>query len=190
MKKYIQTVRTYITSRNNKELSIGIAIIGTAIALIVTIAAFVFNSIPKVVYQPADACVLFTLQEAKELLGGRAMKTNVGQPVQLGDTTQSRCGYTDGSSEQASMVVAAIMIRSGINDKGVEKNKSEFAASKPSKGIESVTDLGDGAYFNQVNGQLNVLDGRNWIIISYGIGSAPESNVVANAVDLARKVIK
>lgn len=190
MNKYIQTVKTYITSRNNKELYIGIGIISTGIVLIVTVLAFIFNSTPKVVYQPADACTLFTLEEAKELLGARAMKTNVGQPVQLGDTTQSRCGYTDGSSEQSSMVVAAIMIRSGINDNGVKQNKSEFTAGKPSKGIESVTGLGDGAYFNQVNGQLNVLDGRNWIIVSYGIGSTPESNVVANAVDLARKVIR
>ncbi len=190
MNKHIQTAKTYIKSRGNKELAIGVAIVAVAVAIILIVLSLIFNSSPKIVYQPARACELFAAGEARELLGNKAMRTNSVEPVQYGDTTQSRCGYTDGSSDTNTMVVAAVIIRSGVNDKGVAQNKAEFSAGKPSKGIEVVTDLGDGAYFNQVNGQLNVLDGRDWVIISYGIGASPEENSVENAVDLARKVLR
>jgi hypothetical protein len=87
------------------------------------------------------------------------------------------------------MIVAAMTVRSGINDKGVEQNKTEFSVGRPHKNIEIVKDLGDNAYFNQTLGQLNILDGRKWIILSYGVGSAPEANTVDKAVELAHKII-
>lgn len=189
MKQYIQRARTYVTTRTNKELSLGIGIIGGSILLIVGIGVLIFNSVPKLVYQPANACDLLTTNEAQALLGDKTVKSNVGAPVQSNNVSLSRCGYTNGSGDENTLIVAAIIVRSGINDKGVEQNKSEFIAGRPSKGIETVTDLGDSAYFNQQNGQLNVLHGRDWIIVSYGTGSNPQNNTVEDAVALARKVV-
>lgn len=87
------------------------------------------------------------------------------------------------------MLVAAIAVRSGINDKGVDQNKTEFATSKQGKSNEVVKDVGDSAYFNKELGQLNVLDDRKWVILSYGAGSAPQANTVDKATELAKKVL-
>lgn len=40
-----------------------------------------------------------------------------------------------------------------------------------------------------MNGQLNVLKGSNWFIVSNGLGAAPEANIVQDAVKLAEKVL-
>lgn len=189
MKDYIQKAKQYLTSRPNKELYIGIGVIACAIIAVVVVIVSAVNSVPRIVYQPAVACDLLTSQKAQELLGDQAVKSNVGEPVQSNNVSLSRCGYTNGSGDETTLVVAAIIVRSGINDKGVEQNKTEFIAGKPNVGAETVTDLGDGAYFNQKSGQLNVLSGRDWIIISYGVGSDPQSNTVEDAVTAARKVI-
>lgn len=190
MNKYIQVVKTYVTARSSKELYIGVAVIGVAAALIVVLLSLIFNNTPKIVYQPAHACALLTTAEASELLGTKTMKSSSSEPKQSGDTAVSRCGYTDGNSNSEAMTVAAIIVRSGVNDKGVAQNKSEFSAGRPSKNVEMVTGLGDSAYFNRDLGQLNLLDGRNWIVVSYGPGSTPQDNTVDDAVSLAHKVVR
>lgn len=188
MNKYFQAVKTYITKRS--ELFIGIAVVTALILIVVIVTVAVQNSTPKIVYQPSKACDLLTLTEAKELLGEKTLSTNIKAPVQTDHTTSSSCGYTDGSPDTTSMIVAAIIVRSGIDNEGVEQNKTEFNKGKPSEGVQTVNNLGDGAYFNEKNGQLNVLDGRNWIILSNGVGASPESNTLEKAVELAQKVVQ
>ena len=190
MKQHLEKLKLYFKERSSKELAIGVAIIGSALGIIIITAVLIFNSVPKVVYQPANACDLFSAQDARDLLGEQTVKSNIGAPVQSNNVSLSRCGYTNGSGDEATLIVAAIIVRSGINDKGTQQNKSEFTAGKPSRGVEVVTGLGDGAYFNQQNGQLNVLNGRDWIILSYGIGSDPQANTIEDAVALARKVVE
>ena len=188
MNHYIQSAKAYITA-HRKNLTIGVAVILGIVAIITVIVLFVRNSAPKVIYQPANACGLLTLAETKELLGSKTLNSTANSPVLSGDTAASRCGYTDGNPDTENMIVAAIIVRSGVNDKGVEQNKTEFVAGKPSENVETVKDLGESAYFNQRLGQLNILDGNEWIILSYGVGSAPEANTVDKAVELARMVV-
>lgn len=172
-----------------KELLIGGIVIVVVIALIAVITLLIHNSGPKIDYQPPVACELLTLDEAKELMGNSALGSAVTAPVISGDISTSKCGYTDGNSNTANLVVAAINVRSGINDKGVEQNKTDFANGTPTENIMTVNDLGDKAYFNQTNGQLNVLDGHNWILISYGPGDDALANTLEDAVTLAKKVL-
>lgn len=171
------------------ELTIATSVVLGVLIVIIMVTFFVYNSSPKLTYQPANACDLFTPIEAKELLGENKINSNVNTPVASGNTAISRCGYTDGNPDTDNMVVAAIVVRSAVNDKGIEKNKNDFAASKPASGTVDVNDLGDSAYFNKQLGQLNVLSRRNWIIFSYGIGSAPETNTLSSAIELANKVL-
>jgi len=175
--------------KKNTELIIGAAVIVAVLAIAATIALLINNSITKVVYQPVVACELFTLAEAKELMGDSAIGSGVTAPTQTNDTATSKCGYTDGNTNTENLVVAAIIVRSGINDKGVEQNKTEFNNGKPQENVIDVNDLGDSAYFNEKNGQLNVLDGYNWIVFSYGPGSDPVANTLEDAVELAQKVV-
>lgn len=187
MKEYYQIAKTYILNR--KELALGVAIVAFVGIAIIAIAIAIISSTPKIVYQPAKACDLLSLNDAKKLLGEKAMNTNAQNPAVANDTAVSRCGYADGNPDKENMIIAAIIVRSGVNDKGVEQNKRDFSAGKPKQSVETIKGIGDNAYFNQKNGQLNILDGRDWMIVSYGIGSAPEANTVEKAIELANTIL-
>lgn len=188
MKHIVHTAKSYIVKRN--EFFIGLAVVLGLVILTIAIALATYSSVPKMVYQPTKACDLLTTTKAKDLLGAGALRGNMSDPVQEKNIATSKCAYSDSNPDINSMVVAAIIVRSGINDDGVQQNKTEFASGKPTKSVEDIKDLGDGAYFNQERGQLNVLSGRDWIILNYGIGSAPESNTSEKSIELARKVLR
>lgn len=181
-------------SRNKEMIAIVVAAIASAAIFIVIIIAVVALltqlSKPTIVYQPAKACDLLSASEATELLGSKTIPSNASDVIISDNTGVSKCGYTDGNPDINAMVVAAIIVRSAINDNGVQQNKTEFVAGTPKAGVETVKGIGDRAYFNQTSGQLNVLDGKNWIVISYGVGNSPETNTVEKAVELARKVVR
>src|SRR5690348_14135180 len=142
MNKYIQTAKEYLTTRN-KEFIIGVSVIVVGAVLIGSIAVYVYTSRPKIVYQPTKACALLSEESAKELLGSKALRSSSKDPVlaESGNTTTSECGYTDGNSDVDNMLVAAISVRSGVNDEGVQLNKREFATNKSSREVEIVKDL-------------------------------------------------
>lgn len=189
MKQYLVTAKAYVANHKIEFITatsilVALVVIGGAITL------YVRATTPNVVYQPAKACDLFNFAEAKELLGEKLLTTTTQSPVISDDTAVSKCGYTDGNPDMNNATVAAIVVRSGINDEGVAQNKKEFAAGKPSQNVEAVKDLGDDAYFNQELGQLNILNDKRWIIISYGTGAAPQANTVDKAIILAKKVLQ
>ncbi|RYF29134.1 MAG: hypothetical protein EOO17_02595 [Chloroflexi bacterium] len=189
MNQHIQTTKEYI-KKYKIEFIIGLAVFVVVAAATAGIVYAARSSTPKVVYQPAKACELLTLTEAKELLGERTLASGAKAPSVSGHVATSSCGYTDGNPDTGNLVVAAITVRSGIDDKGVQQNETEFSDGKPTDGIDDVKDLGSAAYFNQRNGQLNVLDGRDWIVLSYGPGASPEANVLDQAILLAKKVVR
>lgn len=188
MNQYLQTAKQFIIAHKKELVIVAGATAGLA-AAIVLITLVTRSTAPNIVYQPAAACELFTSTEADKLLNATAIESTNSQPVISKDTAISKCGYTDGKSEVNDMTVAAVIVRSGINDAGVLQNQSEFASGKTGDAIETVKGVGDSAYFNVQSGQLNVLDGRNWIILSYGLGSAPQNNNKDDAVKLASVVV-
>ena len=188
MNQPIETTKTYIESQK-KEFIIGLGVALSVIIVIIAIAVLVHVNAPKVVYQPTKACELLTVKEARELMGNNVLNSSIKNPDISGDTATSNCGYTDGNPDTNNMTVAAIIVRSGINDKGIAQNKTEFTSGKPVKDVEVVQNVGESAYFNKERGQLNVLDGNNWIILSYGPGASPQTNTIENTLKLASKVI-
>ena len=175
-------------TKNNKNTIIGIVLIGVAIAALV--AVYAYSSTSKIVYQPTNACDLLTADEAEKLMGTQVISSYKKEdPVVSENTAVSKCGYTDRNMDVNSMVVAAVTVRSGINDEGVKQNKTEFFENKPEKSAEEVKNLGQSAYYNTQLGQLNILDGKKWIILSYGVGSTPEANTQDNAIKLAKEVL-
>lgn len=188
MNQYIKTAKKFIIIHKKKLTIVAGAAIGL-LAIVTLITLVTRSTAPNVVYQPVEACKLFTSIEANKLLRVTPIESTNSQPVITKDTAVSKCGYTDGNTEVNAMKVAAVIVRSGINDAGVLQNQSEFASGKTSDLIETVKGVGDSAYFNKGNGQLNVLDGRNWIIISYGVGSSPQNNNKDDAIKLASIVV-
>lgn len=185
MQHYIQTATTYIAS-HKRDFTIGFVLV---LIFAVLIALFIYNNPNKVVYQPTNACDLLTPIKAQDLLGEKVISVDTKGATVSGDIAISKCSYTDSNEDQDQMLVAAIAVRSGVNDTGVQKNKTDFAASQSNKTVEAIKELGDSAYFNPALGQLNILDGRRWIIISYGIGSSPETNTIDKAIQLANTIL-
>ena len=190
MEQYIKSAKTYITD-HKKQFTIGAGVVVGTIILALVAAVVLYNSKPHYSYQPVKACDLLTPAEAQDLLGDRVISTEKNAPAVVGDVATSKCGYTDENPDANQTLVAAVAVRSAVNDKGVAQNKSDFtlARSNNSRTIQDVKDLGESAYFNNVNNQLNVLSGHSWIILNYGIGSAPETNTIDKAIELAHKVL-
>lgn len=176
-------------SKYKDQLALATVILAGLAIFIALIALFIYNNTPRVVYQPTEACQLFTLAEAQELLGEAAVQSGVQTPTNEGNFATSRCGYTDGSSNADRLIVAAVTIRSGFNDTGATQNRVDFAKGTPTSNTDEIQDLGDIAYFNHTLGQLNVLKDRDWFIFSYGIGSDPGGNTPEDAVEFAKKVL-
>lgn len=188
MKQHVQQVRQYIKDHRD-NLTTSAIIIGIVALVIATVAAIVYSSAPKIIYQPTKACDLLTVKDAKSLLGNRTISTSNTAPQISADNATSQCGYADGNPQTEEMIVIAIIVRAGVNDEGVARNNTDFAAARPEKGVQDVEGIGDDAFFNEANGQLNVLDGRNWMILSYGVGSDPLRNTLADAKTLASKIL-
>ncbi len=186
MKHYIEVIKTY-TAANKKKLTVITSIVGGVIVLGV-IGLLIYNSMPKIVYQPARACSILSPNQALNVLNGKIINVGSDDPVFSGNTAISKCSYTDSNPDENAMMVVAIAIRSGINDAGVKQNKADFTADKPSTNTETVTGLGNAAYFNQTVGQLDILTNHDWIILSYGVGATPAANNLDKTVALAHQL--
>lgn len=187
MKRHLQKVKAYTAEKN--EVFIGIAVVAILLIAVAIIVFAINNSGPKIVYQPTKACSLLPPAKAQDLLGDKVISTDVNEPVITGNVATSKCSYTDENPDQGEMMVAAVAVRTGINDEGVVQNKTDFKAKKPKQGAQDVDNIGDSAYFDQTLGQLNILKGHDWLILSYGVGSAPAANTVDDAVKLAHKIL-
>ena len=188
MKQHISTIRTYVTERS--ELFVGIGVVGFLVGIVIVVALVNHFSGPNIVYQPVKACELFTPDEAQDLLGDGVISVDTKEPIISETTATSKCSYTDGNPNGAdTMVVAAVAIRSAINDEGVSQNKTDFSKAKSNSSVTNVEDMGDSAFFNATLGQLNVYEDKTWTILSYGLGSAPETNTLEKAKELARIVL-
>jgi len=189
MKETFRKVTEYV-QEHKKELTIGAIVVGSIAVIILVLALYSYNHRqPKITYEPAYACDLLTLDEAKTLLGDKTINGVHETPVQSGDLTVSKCAYSDGLPDTENAVVAAISVRSGINDAGIALNKAQYESGKPSAGIEEVSGLGDNAYYNTGLGQLNVLKDSTWILLSYGSASAPQGNSLEETKKLAQLVL-
>jgi hypothetical protein len=189
MNHYIEITKTYVVEHKKEVISIAASLV--VIAFLVSV--LVYNStphLPKVVYQPTTACNVFTESEAESLLGStKLINGGSTDPEQTGDTANTECSYSDSNPDQNSMIVAAVIVRSGINDKGVQENKTEFVAGRPTQNVEIIKGFGQNAYFNETLGQLNILDGKNWIVLSFGVGANPSANTLADAEKMAHVIL-
>lgn len=187
MNHYIQTVRTFVSSHKD-ALTYG----ALAVLVMTIVALFIYTMTPQYTYQPVKACDLFTPTEAQDLLGDHVINVDTKAPAVSGGLATSKCSYTDSPDETdvSNMMVAAVAVRSAVEDEGIAKNKSDFAAAKANNDTQDVQDIGDSAYFNKTNGKLYILDGRKWFILNYGLGSDPKANTVEKAVEFANIVLR
>lgn len=188
LKKTFQTTKTYIAERS--DLFVGIGVVAGLVAIVGIIALAVQLSGPRIVYQPAKACELLSPAKAQDLLGDQVYSVDTNNPTIADNVATSKCAYTDRNQNTDLMKIAAVAVRSGINDEGDTKNKAEFAQAKRTvAGVQDVKNIGDSAFFNPSNGQLNILTGHMWLIANYGLASSAEANTLEKATELAHKVL-
>ncbi len=188
MNHYVSAAKAYL-KEHKKDIIAGLPVPIGIIIIAVIIGSAIYANSPHVVYQPAKACDLLTPSKAEDLLGNKVLSSDQNSPAISGNVATSKCSYTDENPDENAMKVLALAVQSGINETGVKQNKAGFTSSKPKSSVEDVKGLGQSAYFNKANGQLNILDGRRWIILSYGIGSTPQDNTLDDALILAHKVL-
>jgi len=189
MNTYFQSAKTYVIDHKKDFITGGSIVLAIAIIML-GLALYSYNtSKPKIIYEPAPACGLLTLDEAKEFLGDATINGVNSDLVQTDNIVTSRCGYSDGKIDTTNAVVIGVAVRSGINDEGIEQNKTQFNNGMPTDNVEVIKDLGDSAYYNQKLGQLNILKQSTWIILSYGLGASPETNKIEDVIKLADKVL-
>lgn len=139
-----------------------------------------------------DACDVLTEQAAKQVLGDGAKKgdTQAGN-ASSDDVSVSNCVYTykpvtTGSALQQvqSTQAAGVLVRSAKTSAGTESNKAVFTTQKPA-GVEDVSGYGDMAFWNPKYGQLNILKGGNWYIVSHYTGVSATKGTLEQAKQLA-----
>jgi hypothetical protein len=188
MENIYQKAKEYVRD-HKKQFSIGVPIVVVLLIGLLIGSLWSYNhQQPKIVYEPASACDLLTLAEAKTLLGTYTINPVNNTPVQSGNVTTSQCAYSDGLADTSHAIAVEINVRSAINDDGIKMNKAQFEAGKPT-GAQDVTGIGDEAYFNPGLGQLNVLKETTWIIMSYGAAANPQGNTLADAEKLAKLIL-
>lgn len=142
-----------------------------------------------------DACDVLTEAAAKQVIGDGAKKgdTAAGN-VSSDDVSVSNCVYnyksvTTGPALQQlqSTESVGILARAARTKLGAESNKAVFASQKPA-GVQDVSGYGNKAFFNPSTGQLNILKGNNWYILSHYTGVSSNKSTLAEATELADAV--
>lgn len=184
--KRVAKTREYIELHRSEAV-----LVGAAIATLVILGAlFAYGHFSKYVYTPTNACTVFSPDKAIDLIGDKVVNvtTNSKEVAISGDLGTSSCGYTDEKEDMNAMTVAAVKIRSAINDNGAILNKSDFTKARASNEVEIVTGVGDEAFYNTATGLMHVYNNRDWYILNFGLGSDPTSNTVEKTTELARAI--
>lgn len=115
---------------------------------------------------------MVTADLAQKILGGPVEpgSLNSNGDTEIGKTWVSRVSFA-AKAGGSSAISFTVLIRHGDSP---EQAKQIFESSKATfKGVD-VGGLGDAAYRTQMPGQLDVLKGMNWLIISAGTFKTPD----------------
>jgi hypothetical protein len=129
-----------------------------------------------------DASDVLTAAIAGQILGDAAAKADLpAGRVSTKDVSVSSCVYTARIDPQGARGIrntkgVSVLVRAAKTSAGADSNKSQFSVNKP-VGVQDVDGLGDKAFFNPQYGQLNILKGGNWYIVSSYSGSVGRGTV-------------
>jgi len=121
-----------------------------------------------------QACELFTLEDAKKVLGDTAVKSEeaANNSASSEDIEVSQCIYQlpagGDIASIASQKQASLLVRSPKTQAGSDSNNDYFnGTSKPSN-TQVVSEYGDVAFWSPDYGQLNILKSNQWYILQVG----------------------
>ncbi len=124
------------------------------------------------------ACDVFTSDDAQSVLGSGTTQTPSQTDSASAGQAVTTCTYRYDPGSLSDVVNASVLLQASTpNDM-----KSEFSNGRPEDAV-NVSGYGDSAYWSQSNGQLNVLKGQYWTIITAGSGA-----IDGRVPDLPRKI--
>ena len=137
-------------------------------------------------HKPKQACLIFSLDDAKQVLGDSAKGGETGSNTSSDDLEVSTCSYTQiGSSGVAisSTESATLLARAPKTSDGIVSNQNQFGRLKPTE-VEDIDGYGDKAYWDARYGQLNIFKNNTWYILSNG-QITPSSRTLGQTEQLA-----
>ncbi len=144
---------------------------------------------------PPEACDLFSLDDAKKVLGDTAQVPSspaVNAEASSDDIKVSNCTYETPAGTTIADIknqrMASILSRGAKTQTGADSNKDYFNGSTKPEGVQEVTGYGDAAFWNPEFGQLNILKGNNWFILQVG-NTAATTRTLDDAKKMADVVI-
>ena len=131
------------------------------------------------------AAKIFTPEVAQRIFGAPATagKVNSEADMKSGAVIISRCSYSVKGDGATATSVSLMLRRAGTT----EEARTIFLASKQTYHGEEIGNLGDAAYRTAAPAQLDVLKGRDWLIIS--AGAFPKADPVLQE-KAAREILK
>jgi hypothetical protein len=120
--------------------------------------------------KPNTACTIFTITDAKKILGNSAKGGEAGTNKTSADMQSSACSYeqvTSSKLQSADENTASLLVRTPQSEKGILSNNNQFGPLKPADAI-AVDGYGSSAYWSPQLGQLNILKQNSWYIVSNG----------------------
>jgi hypothetical protein len=125
---------------------------------------------PVATARVSHACKLFTLTDATALLGrGTKPAKDNGAVDAHNDTTDiSACRYQAGANS------LTLFVRLPKNAEGAAYNKTVFGEDRPA-GMQTVSGVGDAAFWHEAASQLNLLKGDTFYIIENQHGEPADS---------------
>jgi hypothetical protein len=138
-----------------------------------------------------QACGVFTLADAKQLLGDSVKGGDSPADTSSGDVDVSTCNYLQDLSSSnvpvSSGKSATLTVKIPKTSSGINSNRGQFGPIKPSD-VEDVSGYGDSAYWDTDHGQLDILKDNTWYILSNG-SSTPSDRTLDEAKQMADLLI-
>jgi hypothetical protein len=137
-----------------------------------------------------DPCAIFTLSDAKSLLGNNIQKGGLPPVLQSSNkyNTVVTCAYSQKPDTSQSVLTpvansATVLLLLPKTELGKTSNNYQFGDGKPA-GVQNVSGVGEKAFWDPVSGTLNVLKNGKWVILSNG----PVTPASARTADEAKKL--
>lgn len=138
--------------------------------------------------QEMSACEVLTAEVARAAIGKLAPENSPAPEAGSDEVTVSSCTRVNKADDVRDSRSASLLMRVAESDQGARSNEVVFDSSSLPQGAEEVSGYGEQAFWNPEFGQLNILEGGNWYILSVG-PLDPEKHTLAETEKLADAII-
>ncbi len=118
--------------------------------------------------QKKQACAVLTQEIAKSVLGSVGEETPPPPENSNDDVSVTSCVRANAVTGLDRPMSVSLLMRVAKSVTGAKANESVFQAGGLPSGAMEVSGYGDAAFWNPTFGQLNILKGGNWYIVSSG----------------------